>query len=189
MPITVTGIGSAYDDGGRTYQAEMEIIQDNGTLGITGHTMFVMVDLSDTTNFPHTRTNSIIIKGIRYSLTPASGTWSVYLAVVDENDATDGTVTILDCNAGCSNSAQGNLSRSFEDGLNCKVTAGTPDYLIGYDILGATALLQNDVARSSPAGKADDSVTYPGPGDIVMYCNEDAAGNLLGRVQVIYSAV
>lgn len=190
MPYTITGIGTGYDDGGRVYQAEMEVIMDNGALGVNQTTAYVLVDLDDTTNFPHIRSNAVILKGIRYSFTPAAGTWSAYVGVILENDAADGTMSILDSLAGFSTAGGGNVYHPLEDSFNCQVTSGVMDYTIDYDILGATALLRSGDYISSPAGKADANVTQPAPGDLVLYCNEDTVGgSLLGRVQVLYSTV
>lgn len=63
---------------------------------LPGDTAYLLVDLSDTTNWPHTKTSRIILKDVQwYGSISGAHRWHSLLGVVTENDGTDGSVVFV----------------------------------------------------------------------------------------------
>lgn len=142
-------------------------------------TPYVLVDLSDTTNFPHIATGHIVLRGLNVIANNAN--FDVYVGVVVENDATDGTAHWLYYSKGVTAEA----FRVPEHGIDLTVdTANTRLRFVRTNSTQAnSANWQNDTSRVSPVG----STTKPGVGDLVLLIDETAGSETVtGRVDVYY---
>jgi len=149
-----------------------------GAEGVSASTPYVLVDLSDTTNFPHTQTAEVHLLGLHLDTEKHGGGFDVWVGVVTENDATDGSVTWLhrfDLEALNTYGIEPQhreidftLGASNPQGVNCAVRSGATPFLISNLTQADNVNWQNDTNRASPAG----STTKPGAGDIVVWVEE-----------------
>jgi hypothetical protein len=154
---------------------------------------FILVDLSDTANFPHTETGKIRLYRLDVDIergeNAVSGEYIVYIGVVLEVDATDGsTKWILAMHEETDEESTDDVSRTFrsykwDEGLDLEISAGA--LVWGISSSGDTDNVgwQTDVALDSPAGAAN----FPGAGDLVMLVEETGGtGSLSICVTVQY---
>ena len=67
-----------------------------GAEAVAASTAYVLVDLSDTTNFPHANTRAIVLHDLYLTGEKAStGIYDIWVGVVTEVDATNGSVDWL----------------------------------------------------------------------------------------------
>lgn len=168
-----------------------------GAEAIAASTPYVLVDLSDITNFPHGNTAEIHLLGLILTTEKASdGAFDIWLGVVTENDATDGSVTWVHCfhvehvfNATDDDDRYAReidftLGGSIPEGINLNVTSGALTKFASNLTQADNASWQNDVNRTSPVG----ATTKPGVGDLVMWVEETADGGTLDFcITAIYS--
>jgi len=163
---------------------------------VAATTAYVLVDLSDTTNFKHKFDNALILKSLALHTEKASdGVYDVWVGVITEVDGTNGTAEWIHC---FHLEASGNPTDStdrfaqkieFKD-LDLKVNAATAgsEYLefvtSNINLAGNTAF-QNDVGLASPAGAAGGDTGKPGAGDLVVYV-EEVSGS--GTIDFLISA-
>ncbi len=146
---------------------------------VAADTPYVLVDLSDTTNFPHKLTNGLILKGL--DVYSDSADFDVYVGVVIENDATNGTAKWIYYHKG----SGAEDFRVPEHGLNLCVISGALTNVVSNSQQADNTNWQNDVDRVSPVG----STTKPGAGDLVVFADLTAgSGTLNGRVVAYYDA-
>lgn len=165
---------------------------------VAASTTYILVDLSDTTNFPHVATSEIHVLGIVTSIEQLSdGSFDVYFGVVTENDATNGSASFFyaihsegvqnptDSSGGQHIEADFTLGGANPEGVICDVLSGATTRFVSNNELSSSVLLQNDVARTTPVGTAN-----PAVGDLVMYLEEvNDGGTLDVGVTVIYETV
>lgn len=126
---------------------------------------FVLVDLSDTTNFKHVQTGLIRVFSITISGEKTNaGSHILYLGVITEVDATDGTAVWF----GYLETAVQATDRFFHQwlfptGFSLEVNAGVLANLVSNALLADTTW-QTDVLLDSPAGN---TTSPPGAGDLV----------------------
>lgn len=169
-----------------------------GAEAVADDTPYVLVDLSDSTNFPHGDTNWIDVLGVLASIeTHTDGQYDIWLGVVIENDGTDGTAEwfdVLHCE-NRQNASDGlghfhfvrdyTLGGANPDGINCKVTSGATPYLATAQSQADNGNWQNDTNRTSPVG----ATTKPGAGDVVVWVEEaGGAGTCDFSLTLIYEA-
>ena len=172
------------------------------TLGIEAldaSTPYVLVDLSDTTNFPHNGTAEIILCGLALNAEKASdGQFDIWVGVVIENDGTDGTAKWIHCFhlESVVNPTDSTDRRSFEidfsrgspvpGGLDLKVTSGALVYVVTNLSQASHANWKNDTNRVSPVG----ATTKPGVGDLVVWVEETGGtGTIDFCLTALYRAV
>ena len=164
----------------------------------------VMVDLSDSTNFPHSslETNWINVLGVFGSVETASdGGYDIWLGVISEVDATNGTAEWFDVfhcekpqNATDSLghflfSRDYTLGGANPDGINCKVTSGATPYLATAQTQAGHVNWQTDTGLLSPVGAGASTTGMPGAGDIVAWIEEAAgSGTCDWSLTLIYEA-
>lgn len=154
---------------------------------VAATTPYVLVDLSDTTNFSHHATDHLTLVGLRLvSEKVSDGAFTVKVGVVLENDDTDGSVQwihswFLETTANSTDSTDRFVdSESFvypgvrPDGLPLRVVSGALENFVGNDTQDDSANWQNDQARTSPVGTSN-----PGVGDLVMLITETADGGTI----------
>ena len=155
---------------------------------VSASTAYVLVDLSDTTNFKHTRTSHTNLLGLILTTEKASdGAYDIWVGTVIENDATDGTaawcqVFHLEASGNATDSTDRfawqvdyTLGGGNPEGLNLKVTAaGAMAYQLSNISLADSAYWQNDTGLASPAGAVAGATGKPGVGDLVVLVEETA---------------
>lgn len=157
-----------------------------GAITSDGTTWACLVDLSDTSNWPHDRTGRIDISIINMQVDKTTNcTGSVSLGVITRVDATNADVTLF---AGISfnNASETHLevSRNFAPSqLKCGVSGGVATRIVTTAKLTNDTGIQTDVAMASHRGAG--TVT-PAVGDIVVRFIKTAGTSMTPAVQVFY---
>ena len=144
-----------------------------GNIGATQG--FMLIDLSDTVNWPHTNTGAIVINGLCIDIDPAGFTGSVKIGFLSGVDATDGNLTIFRQWDFVNKSQAINMTCHFED-----FYLPAANIFAGTDVNDVT--WQTDVNLFGPDG----AVAYPsGNGDMVIKVTR-TGGNVMTRIGVMY---
>lgn len=170
---------------GRSSQYIVDGFADTSTIhldtgSVEAQTAFMLVDISDTTNWSHTLTDHIIIRHILIQVDPDSTyLGEVNIGFLSSVDATDGDFnTIIDLDL----AKKSDLiieDLEFVGGFHCQ--ASTHFGPIDANL----ALFQTDVSLPGPDG----ATSYPsGNGDLVMVV-ERSAGAVDVSVTMIYETV
>jgi hypothetical protein len=164
-----------------------------GAEAIADSTAYVLVDKSDTANFPHNETNFINVLGLNASVeTHGDGIFDTWLGVITEVDATNGTAKWFDA-LHCENrdnptddTGHFDFERDYTrggaapDGICCKVNTDESTPYLGSNLTQeGNTNWQTDVGLASIAGAAGGSTGKPGAGDIVMWVEEVTNGGTL----------
>ena len=155
---------------------------------VTADAGYVLIDLSDSTNYPHTETGRIRL----YSLTltgsmkgaAGAGKGYLYIGVVTEVDATNGSVDwflVIDLQAYVNADDDSTMIQpppwTWPNGIDLEVDVSgeTCDNLLTATKDSGATTWQTDVALISPltGGSA------PGQGDVVVYWDETEDGATL----------
>ena len=170
---------------GNSYGAQdyMFVLGADDTAADTG---CVLVDLSDSTNFPHSDTNAIHLLSLDLHAEKASdGVFEIHVGVItevdDENGSAEWVHTFhLEANGNATDSTDRfvdgldfTLNGACPDGLNLAIVSGATPYVINYGRTQAGSTnWQTDVGLLSPAGAAAGATGKPGAGDLVMLIDE-----------------
>lgn len=137
---------------------------------------FILVDLSDTTNFPHSETGKIRIYtiDIEYEV-KADGQFILYVGTIIEVDATDGSTKWLfavdaeTVSNPTDSTDRRHIRYHWPGGIDLEVSAGAMVNLISN--VGDTndVTWQTDVNLDSPVG---DTSSPSGAGDLVAFLDE-----------------
>jgi hypothetical protein len=134
---------------------------------------FVVIDLSDVANFPHTLTGKIRLYELSGFLEiESTGQYIVYFGVIFEVDATNGSTTwIAAVPAAHGGEATDRIEFKFvwEGGIDLEVSGGALVNVVGNSGHSGDVTWQTDVSLDSPVG---DTSNAPGAGDLVMYVDE-----------------
>jgi hypothetical protein len=155
---------------------------------------FILIDLSDTVNFPHSETGKIRVYTIDINLergeAAASGEYLVYIGTIIEVDATDGSTNwLLVLHEEVDDEATDNIaSRHFryhwDGGVDLEVVSGAMVNLISNVGDSGQTTWQTDVSLDSPVG---DASSPSGVGDLCMWVDESGGtGSLSICVTVEY---
>ena len=169
-----------------------------GAEAAAASTPYVLVDLSDTTNFPHGNTTELHLLGLDVMAEKASdGVYDIWVGVVTENDADDGSVTWVRCfhlesvHNPTDSTDRFHASEDYTrggtvpQGINLVVVSGALTKFASNLTQADNANWQNDTNRTSPVG----ATTKPGVGDLVVWVEEvGGAGTLDFCVTVTYEA-
>jgi hypothetical protein len=184
VPVRGSRYGDQYSMGhGDTVVATL--ISEN----IAADQGFILVDLTDTANFPHTETGKIRLYSLTIDVqTDTSGDFIIYIGTIIEVDATDGSTTWL-LGLLCQwddNPTDGTAHRQYffnwEKGLDLEVSGGAMVNVISNAGDAADVVWQTDVNLDSPVGAAS---SPSGTGDLCMFADR-TAGNLDISVTVEY---
>jgi len=146
---------------------------NTGNIGATKG--FMLVDLSDTVNWPHTNTGAIVIHGICIDIDPDGFTGSVKVGFLSNVDATDGDLTIFRQWDFTNKSQAINMTCHFED-----FYMPVANIFAGTDLNDVT--WQTDVNLFGPDG----ATAYPaGDGDMVIKITR-TGGNIIAHIGVMY---
>ena len=165
---------------------------------IAASTPYVLVDLSDTTNFPHGDTAELHLLGLVCQAEKHSdGVYDVWVGVVTETDASDGSATwVHRFDLEHVDNATDSTDRFFaqidytlgganEEGVNLNVTSSALTKFASNASQAANGNWQNDTNRVSPVG----STTKVGVGDLVVWAEEvSGSGTLDLTLTAIYAA-
>lgn len=159
-----------------------------GAEAIDTSTGYILVDLSDTTNFPHTKTNSLNLLGLHMDAEKKSdGVFDFWIGVIYEVDATNGSVQWLDvlhfehiaANATETTdrmvvSRDYTLGGAVPHGINCQVNSlGTGlTGFVGNQKQADSTTWQTDVDMVNPAN----TTNHSGAGDLVLWVEEVTNG-------------
>jgi hypothetical protein len=169
---------------------------------VAADTGYVLVDLSDTTNYPHLTTAEIHLLGLLLHAEKATdGDFNLTVGVVIENDATNGSIKgVYQFNMSHVANATDSTDRlapvyvdftlggAIPEGVNLNVTSGAVTYFVSNVDDADNTIWQNDVGLLSPVGAAAGATGKPGAGDLVVLVEENAgAGTLDFCITAIYS--
>lgn len=168
------------------------VVSSATVAALTTSTYTILVDLSDTTNWPHKKTREINIVGLKVFVDKvAASTGSVKIGVMNMVNASTGSVTWFYNQSWIKNvSNTGNhnfMDYSFspiktrvEGGL--AGTDGTTPYLLSNDKISQSTVFQTDVNLPTLVGQSP-----PGRGDIIVqYQNPDAANTIFVYIEMQY---
>lgn len=138
----------------------------------------IVIDLSDTTNWPHKETGELNLDSVRLNIDKvAASTVTVKLGVVTYVDSSTGCVTwftLLSSSQNVSNTNVYSFTNYMPTFIKCRVNPGTSagangttPYIFSNDTTLGSTIFQNDVVLPTPAGNA-----APGTGDIVMQVSQ-----------------
>jgi len=170
---------------------------------IAASTGYVLVDLSDTTNFPHAGTTHVEVLGLKVSTEKASdGVYDIWFGVITEVDASNGSadwfeVFHLQASGNATDSTDRfawqldyTLGGSNPQGINCLVVSEALPHFITNVTQNGSTTWQTDTGLGSPAGAAAGATGRPGAGDIVMWVEEvSGTGTIDFSVTLFYRAV
>ena len=151
--------------------------------GIVADGYLGLIDLSDTTTYPHDSTGRIDISWLKIAVDLDVNTEGrVSVGVVTELDATDGSVSFLFTVPFDKSSERRILSiNNFAPSqLKFGVSGGALTHAITNNVDANTTLIQNDVALTFPSGSV-----VPAVGDIVVW-TEWTTGAYDLTVEVLY---
>lgn len=156
--------------------------------GISTTQWAVLIDLSDTTNWPHTATGYVEISYLSLQVDKSPATQGrLQVGFITRIDATSADIQIIrglifDNSIDDHIERAENFSPSF---IKCDAVANVATHMIGPRILNET-LVQSDVALASPLGAA---TVLPAVGDVVVRYLHTADGPYSGAVTVLYQGV
>jgi len=144
---------------------------------------FVLVDLSDTTNFPHASTAKLVLYHLSiWGELKTSGQYVVTIGVISEVDATDGTAEwIWYLNSETDEQAtdgirQFHVEFNYPWGMDLVVASDALTNVVTNSELAADVTWQTDVSLDSPVG---DASSPPGAGDLVALVEETTGGGTI----------
>lgn len=144
---------------------------------ISADTAYLLVDLSDATDWPHTATNEVILKSVAMrGMVSGAHHWNLTVGVVVENDATDGTaVWVTNEHLITVTGVFAPPQRTFAaGGLNLRAASSALTYGVANGHSELTAW-QNDTAISATVGTTGTVAV----GDLVILADEITDGSTL----------
>jgi len=175
-----------------------------GAEAVAASTPYVVVDLSDTTNFPHSDSNWLNLLGLSLNAEKASdGVYDVWVGVIYEVDASNGSaewlhVFHLEASGNPTDSTDRfaqvidfTLGGGNPDGINCQVNSGGTGliYFAGNQSQAGNSNWQTDTGLASPVGAAAGATGKPGAGDLVCWVEEvSGTGTIDFSLTAIYEA-
>jgi len=171
---------------------------------VSASTAYVLVDLSDTTNYCHDGSNVLYVQRIRVSAEKASdGAYDLWFGTVVENDSTDGTAHWFHClhlemaenPTDSTDRFVGEIEMATPtrpEGLCLAIdtASGKPFYFLSNATQANSSNWQNDTGLASPAGAAGGATGKPGVGDLVMWCEETGGSGTIDLcVSVDYTSL
>jgi hypothetical protein len=171
-----------------------------GAEAVSASTGYVLVDLSDTTNFRHDSTGEVHLLGLVLTAEKAGdGVYDLWVGVVTEVDATDGSVSWVQA---FHMEAVGNSTDSTDrfawqvdytlggrnpEGLNLCISSGALVYVVTNQTQANNVTWQTDTGLASPAGAGGGTTGRPGAGDLVLWVEEiSGTGTIDFHVVALY---
>ena len=174
-----------------------------GAEAVAATTAYVLVDLSDTTNFPHAKSGELHLLGLSLCCNIAGdGVYDIWVGVISEVDASNGTaewfevfhmesiVNPTDSTGYYDFVRDYTFGGINPEGMNLQILSGASTYLVTNQSLAGNAAWQTDVGLASPVGAAAGATGKPGAGDCVVYVEEvSGSGTIDFSLTAFYSAV
>lgn len=172
-----------------------------GAQAVAASTPYVLVDLSDTTNYPHTKTGEVHLLGLMLNTEKASdGVYDIFVGVISEVDATNGTAewfkvfhlehvnNTTDSTDRFAQVVDFSLGGASREGINCHITAaGAMSRIVTNQQQAGHVNWQTDTGLASPVGAAAGATGKPGAGDVVVWVEEvSGAGTIDFHITAIY---
>lgn len=172
------------DTFGSTFVAKrgpfLAVLQIEGVAATTG---YVLIDLSDTTNYRHYNTVAIVLKSLAISSEKAGdGVYDAWVGVINEVDATNGStdwihVFHLEAVGNATDSTDRFAQKVHFNDLDLEVDARTAASEVLYNVTtnighDGDTTWQNDTGLASPVGASGQAYGKPGAGDLVVYVEE-----------------
>jgi len=155
---------------------------------ITTSSWAVLIDLSDTVNWPHKNTGAIDLDFVSIQVDkPNATTGSLSVGVVTRVDGTNADITIVR-GLSFSNASENSLIRASNFNpfrVKCDVVNGIMPYFPTNTKLLATTEVQSDVALDSHRGAA---TVFPAVGDVLIRFSHTAGTAWVGAVSVFYNS-
>jgi hypothetical protein len=160
-----------------------------------GSTTTLIVDLSSTTAWPHSRTKGVKISAIRLGIDAMrEATGTIKLGVITHVGASTGSVTWFHSKrievSTLTYTLNGNdlvnftplwINAKVDGGTRLDGSVGTTPFIMSNDTTAGTTDIQDDSNLPSPDGD-----TFPGLGDIVMEIKKDVVGAMVIVLQLFY---
>ena len=173
-----------------------------GAEAVAASTAYVLVDLSDTTNYPHAGTQELHLLGLDVHTEKAStGIYDIWVGVITEVDATNGTadwieVFHLEANGNTVDATDRfaqvvdyTLGGGNHEGINCEVVSGALTRIVTNQQQAGHTNWQTDTGLASPVGAAAGATGKPGPGDLVVWVEEVTNGGTIDfSITAIYES-
>lgn len=141
-------------------------------------TPYLLIDLSDTTNYPHSATNEIIVhRVIAQGAVSGAHHWHLTTGVVVENDTTNGTaIWITNLHLSSLSGMFAPPQRAYDSGgLNLRASGSALTYAVANGHSELTSW-QSDTAISATVGTTGTVAV----GDLVILADEISDGSTLG---------
>jgi len=159
---------------------------------VAASTPYVLVDLSDTTNYPHNHTGRVILHDIHvHAEVASSGVYDIWFGVISEVDASNGTAEWFEVLHLQSLASLLGFNDSINFGpLDCLIEDDAPVHFVTAAQQAGNTNWQTDTGLGSPAGAAGGDTGKPGPGDVVMWVEEvSGSGTIDFSVAVHYETL
>jgi len=189
--IGISSISHAWDFG-INHDANVYVKYQQSIASALTSTSAVVIDLSDSTNWPHSETGEIRVSWLKVSLDKAAAsTETIKLGVVNFVNASTGTVTwfySLPSGYNVSNTNVVDTINYAPAWLNLRVNpanqddAGTTPYILSNDKTDGSTTYQNDVSLPTTYG----TDAAPGYGDVILYVDNSDAKDINVTVEIIY---
>lgn len=145
---------------------------------IAGDMPYLLIDLSDSTNWPHSATNEVILKSVTaQGAVSGAHHWHLTVGVVVENDATDGTaIWVTNLHLASLSGVFAPPQRTYANGgLNLRAASSALTYGVANRHSELTSW-QSDTAISATVGTTGTVAV----GDVVILADELTDGSTLG---------
>lgn len=165
---------------------ECKFVAALGAEGIDASTAYVLVDLSDSTNYPHNHTNAILLKSLRLNTEKkGDGIFDVWVGVITEVDASNGTADwlhVFHLEHIPNNSAETTdrfADQVFFGPVNLRIVDGALDHVVTNQQQAGNTNWKTGTGLASPVGAAAGATGKPGAGDLVVWVEEVTTGGTL----------
>ncbi len=183
LAFGIAGFAQARPWGARETSNVMvnHVIADN-----IASTATILIDLSDTSNYPHNYTGSIDISFLKISVDKVDiATGSVKVGVITEISAVDATGYFFADLAFSTANVSAHIEKTFNvtpSTIRTLIKGTTPFYFVTDDIFEADSQFQNDVLIPTAAGGNANA----GKGDIVVVVGARNAAQATISIQALY---
>ena len=149
----------------------------NKATGITADNAQIIVDISDTTTYPHDASGGVALYALKFRVkgtAGSAGNATLQIGVVEENDATVGTFAIIaESDLIAYNEEYESGWIEFPDVIDLRIVSGALTQARA-PVSGNHTILQNDAGDLVDAERATDKSA--GAGDLIVLLDEGTNG-------------
>lgn len=180
----------AMTDDGEIYttdtEKELDVLSCYGSTGVTSTSYVILVDLSDTTNFPHLSTGRVDITSVCMMIDKESNTnghmYVGYVTAISSVSADIQYVSGLLFDKS-SDTSMREVDSMIPSQIKGSITNGLLDHAVTNHYTSGTTMVNTATALNSPLGA---STVTPGVGDIIATMVNISGAEYLGSVRVMY---